>query len=107
MSATATTSSKPCIQHHVSHTLGLFLDFRSDMIVFHSDRSFQVFVVPGIGRKMAFKRQVEQSFLHFFAIFDDFSKFHSILHFEKSSNMAKNWQEMKKSFVQINLSSQR
>ena len=40
------------------------------------------------------------SFYQIFAVFDDFSKFHSIfsvLHFEKSSNsMLKIWQKMKK-----------
>ena len=50
---------------------------------------------PGISRKMGW-RQVEQGFSSIFAkflpLFDDFSKFYSIfgvLHFEKSSNRAK------------------
>ena len=53
-------------------------------------------LVPGINRKMDL-RLVKQGFSSFFclifAIFDDFSKFHSTfiaLQFEKSSNMAKN-----------------
>ena len=52
-------------------------------------------------------RQVEQGFSSFFAIFDDFTKFHSAafcaLRYEKPSNMAKkkNWQKMTKSLVQL------
>ena len=49
-------------------------------------------------------RQVEQGFSSFlcqiFGIFDGFAKFHSafgMLHFEKSSNMAKIWQKTNKS----------
>jgi len=34
------------------------------------------------------------------AIFDDFSKFDYTLHFEKSSNMTKIWQKMKKNLIQ-------
>ena len=54
--------------------------------------------------------QVEHGFFSFFlpnfAIFDDCSKFYSTfgaLHFEKSSNIAKIWQKMKKSLVQLAL----
>ena len=48
----------------------------------------------GIRQKMVLM-QVEQGFSSFFAqivgIFEDFSKFHSKLHFEKSTNMPKTW----------------
>ena len=48
--------------------------------------------------------KLNKAFLHFFAIFDDFPKFlsnFSILIFEKSSNMAKLFQKMKKSLVKF------
>ena len=66
---------------------------------------------PGPGiiiRKTGFLRQVEQEFSSIFwqiiGIFADSPMFHSIysaLHFQKSSNMAKIWQKMKKSLVQL------
>ena len=50
--------------------------------------------------KMGCLMQVEQGFFSYFcqifASFDDFSKLHSyfcVLHFEKASNMTKNWQQ--------------
>ena len=59
--------------------------------------------VSGFGSAMEVLRQVEQGFSSFFAQifgrFDDFSNFHGalgMLHFEKSSNMPKDWEKMKK-----------
>ena len=49
--------------------------------------------------------KLNKGFLHYcFAKFDDFSKFHIAFgahQFEKSSNMAKIWQEMKEYLVQL------
>ena len=67
------------------------------------------FRVPGITQKMV-EMQVGQGFSLFFAqtfaIFVDFSVSPSnfgVLHFEKSSNMAKIWQQMMKSLLQLAL----
>ena len=49
-------------------------------------------------------RQIEQGFSSFFAIFHDFSKWRApkaLCNFEKSSNMTKIWQKMKKRLVQL------
>ena len=47
--------------------------------------------------------KLNKAFLHFLAIFDDFSKlrstFSSVFHFEKSSNMAKIWQKIKNCLI--------
>ena len=62
-----------------------------------------IFGYLGISWNMSW-RLVETGFSSCFAKFDDFSKFHSTLsmfHFEKSSNMEKMWQKMKKSLVQL------
>ena len=63
-----------------------------------------IFGYPGINRKMSLM-QDEPGFSSFFAIFDDFAKICSdlgLLHFEKSSIMAKKCvNKMKKSLVQL------
>ena len=54
--------------------------------------------------KNGFKASWTEPFFHFCHIFVDFSKFcstFSTLHFEKSSNMAKIWQNMKKTHIQL------
>ena len=61
---------------------------------------------PKYRGEMGFEGKSRKAFLHFMpnlAIFDEFSKWSMpkvlLLNFEKSSNMAKNWQKMKKRLV--------
>ena len=64
---------------------------------------------PGFGYQMYHGemglRQVEQRhffiFCQLFVIFDDFSKWSTLKNFEKSTNMAKIWQKMKKALFNL------